>query len=140
MASHALTPRQKSLKLLCDQWGGPTGLAKKLGYSGPSYISHMIGGHRPITEKTIAHIEAKLDLPRGWMDRDHTEATIGHGAKVNTMLFAQAVAVAGTIAQELGARLSVEKFEGIVGLVYECALGTGKVSDDFARRLIRLVM
>ena len=43
--------RRAKLKLLTGSQT-PTALAKLLGYSGPSYISQMIGGHRPITEKT----------------------------------------------------------------------------------------
>ena len=53
----AQTTRLKNLKLLVRQWGGPASLAKKLKLSGPSYLSQLLSGHRPITEKTARKFE-----------------------------------------------------------------------------------
>lgn len=79
--------RKANLRLLLQQWEGPSTLAKKLGYAGPSYLSQIVGGHRPITEKTARDIEAKLDLPAGWMDRDKS----GESGRVDNAQVADAV-------------------------------------------------
>lgn len=47
--------RKENLRLLLIQWGGPTNLAKKLKYSGPSYLSQLLSGNRPFSEKTARH-------------------------------------------------------------------------------------
>jgi DNA-binding transcriptional regulator YdaS (Cro superfamily) len=54
--------RRASLKVLIAQWGGPTSLAKKLGLSGPSYLSQLLSGLRPITEKCARKTEDALEL------------------------------------------------------------------------------
>ena len=48
-----------------------TGLAKKLGYRHPSFISQMIGPNptREITEKSARSYERKLNLEGGYLDR-----------------------------------------------------------------------
>ena len=53
--------RQKRLKMACDRMGGTAKLGRMLGYTSGSYVSQMISGERPITEKTI---KALLDIPK----------------------------------------------------------------------------
>jgi len=45
--------RRVNLWLLTAQWGNATTLAGKLGHSGPSYISQMLSGLRPITVSAL---------------------------------------------------------------------------------------
>lgn len=57
--------RVQRLKDLAEEVGGMATLARKLGYASGAYISQMIGGNRPITEKFIAKAESNLRIP-GW--------------------------------------------------------------------------
>lgn len=63
--------RRDSLKALTEREGGTSGLAKRMGWKGPSYVSQLINGHRPISEKTARGIEKKFRLQEGWMDLPH---------------------------------------------------------------------
>lgn len=133
------TTRQLNLRTLVAQWGGGEALAKKLGYSNGSYVSHMATGHRPITEKSARRIETTLGLPLGWMDQDHgrkKEEPVS--VRVNPILFAQAVEAVTTGMQELGVDLSLEKFEELVGIVYEEVLAKGSADYQLLQKMLRL--
>jgi len=47
-----LSRRVQNLRVLVSQHGGTSSLAKKVQLSGPSYISQILSGVRPLTEKT----------------------------------------------------------------------------------------
>lgn len=136
-----MTARQRNLKAIIAQWGGGEALAKRLGYSNASYLSHMVRGHRPISEKTARKIESVLGLGVGWLDREHSEEgnPAPPASAVDTSLFARVVVAIGTAMGELGVYLSMDKFEEVVQLVYEDASTRGEVSDDFVKRVLRLV-
>jgi hypothetical protein len=136
MAKPPATTRQRNLRELIAQWGGGEALAKKLGYSNGSYLSHMATGHRPITEKTVQRIEETLGLPRGWMEQER--ATKEVSAPVDTALFTRCVEAVGMAMQEMGTSLSVEKFEEVVLLMYEHTLTVGRCDEALLRRVIAL--
>ena len=50
--------RKERMKALADRHGGNAKLGRLLGYRDGAFIGQMIGGHRPITEKTIAAASA----------------------------------------------------------------------------------
>lgn len=66
--------RKRNLKRIIEQAGSASALAERLRYTGPSYLSQMLGPHRPITEKTARHMEKVMELPPGWMDQAHETA------------------------------------------------------------------
>lgn len=129
--------RRKNLAVLTEQWGGPSGLAKKLKLSGPSYISQILGGHRPITEKTARKYEAELELPPGWLDEERSGRP--KPAPVDDKLFRRVIAVTDAMLREEGVELSRVKFGDLIIMVYEEHQRTGAVDEDFIRRLIKLV-
>lgn len=65
--------RRARLKELIEKFGGPTVIAHRLKLSSSSYVSQLAGGHRPITESTVAKIEDGLGLTPGWFDKEPTE-------------------------------------------------------------------
>lgn len=141
-----LARRRQNLRTLAAQRDGVTGLAKRLGYSGPSYLSQMIGPqhNRPISERTARHIEAELDLPAGWLDQDH-----GHFAgevkveeaplvavPIDEPLFLQ---VADVLRPLLVAHpLTRDKAHMVFARVYADAEKRGQVDAELARDLVRL--
>lgn len=126
--------RKKNLRALIKQWEGPTNLAKKLHYSGPSYLSQLVGRHKPITEKTARFIEHALDLPAGWMDADR----VAQDGKVDTALIGRVMLSVSAALDDAGLRLSPIKMAELVSFVYECAADKG-VDDEFVVRLVKLL-
>lgn len=58
-------------EILKDRFGGnQTRLAEAVGKAQP-YISGVLDAKRPFTEKLAQHIVEKLNLPAGYLDRDH---------------------------------------------------------------------
>ena len=62
--------RRQNLRNLADSMGGPTALAKKLGYANSSFIVQMAGPNpiRQVTEHTARRFETLLDLIPGSLD------------------------------------------------------------------------
>ena len=73
-----LSRRVQNLRVLVSRHGGTSSLAKKVKLSGPSYISQILSGVRPLTEKTARKFEVQLGLAMGWLDDEHIEAQAGH--------------------------------------------------------------
>jgi plasmid maintenance system antidote protein VapI len=128
--------RRKNLRLLAAQWGGPTGLAKKLHLAGPSYISQLVNGNRPFTEKTARKFESELELPAGWMDQDH-QAPV-RVARVDESLVRQVVLTVGAVLEEMHVSLSPTAFADLVEVVYEDAARRGELDEAYVRRVARL--
>lgn len=128
--------RRQNLRLLAAQWGGPTGLAKKLGLSGPSYLSQLTRGTRPITEKTVRKLEKQLGLPAGWLDGVHEQKE--QPAAIDEQLMRRVVLMVGAVLEGLGVNPGAAKFADLVELVYEDAVSKKTVDEDFIRRLSKL--
>jgi DNA-binding transcriptional regulator YdaS (Cro superfamily) len=131
--------RKKNFKALVAQWEGPTNLAKKLGYTGPSYVSQMVSGNRPITEKTARQIEAKLDLAIGWLDTAHTGPQAARPAILDTTDLARIISLLTTALEEARVKMQPAKFAELVAMVYEDAQERGRIDEKFINRVIGLV-
>lgn len=135
----SIDSRRKNLKLLLHQWGGPSSLAKRLGQSGPSYLSQMANGHRPITEKTARKIEAAVDLPTGWLDQEHEGNHVAKPAVIDPNLVTQVITLLGALAEEERLSLGPAKFADAVAIVYEDAVSNGgQVNERLGRRVLKL--
>jgi hypothetical protein len=130
--------RKRNLKALIKQWEGPTNLAKKLQYSGPSYLSQMIGPNKPITEKTARYVEETLSLPAGWLDADHATHTGPH-TRIDTTLLNRVMQSVGAALEDVKIRLPPTRMADLVGLAYEHAMEHG-VDDVYIGRLVRLTL
>lgn len=128
--------RRKALALLAEQWGGPTNLAKKLDVT-PSYVSQMLAGNRPITEKAAAKIEEKLGLATGFMSTRHTESPAP--APIDDELVTRVIMTVGEHAEEAGLILAPSKFAEVVTLVYEEATRTRTIDEAYIARVLKLL-
>lgn len=129
--------RRLNLKTLARQEDGPTNLARRLGYSGPSYISQMLSGHRKISEDAARTYEQKLNLPAHWLDQDHT--TQEQPAPVDTSLVSLVVASVGASFSNAGIQPNPNKFAEAVAMVYEGASTSGEVDEQLVQRIIKLL-
>lgn len=130
--------RRTNLRLLVEQWGGATSFAKKLGYSGPSYVSQLLRENRPITEKTARQIETDLDLPEGWLDLGPEQAAV-QPAPVDVELVTRCVLAVGQALEREAATVSPAKFADLVAVTYEAAVRAGALSQQYVDRLVRLI-
>jgi transcriptional regulator with XRE-family HTH domain len=129
--------RRANLLALAAQWGGASGLAKRMKWSGPSYVSQLTSGHRPITEKTARHIEKVLDLEPQWLDTKHdVQAT---PADVDETLVRRVVLMVGGVLQDEGLTLEPKKFAELVEIVYEDAARSGRIDEAYARKVVNLM-
>lgn len=60
--------RRSRLSAACEKAGSREELGRRLGYKSGAFIQQMAAGIRPVTEKTVAAVEA-LQGFRGWFDR-----------------------------------------------------------------------
>ena len=136
--------RKINLRALIVQWSGPTNLAKKLGYGGPSYLLQMVGAsaQRPITEKTARKIEQKLQLQRGYLDHDHEGAGSltepAQAVALDQEMLSKAVSTITAAVDKAKMNLSPAKFADVVVLVYEDAVKTNRVDEQLIDRALRL--
>lgn len=128
--------RRTNLRGLITQWGGPTTLARKLRLSGPSYLSQLIAGHRPITEKTARKFEETLGLPARWLDDSRPPSA--KPATIDDRLVTRAVLLVGAALEEAKVSLKPSKFADLVSMAYDEAVRTGELNEDFVKRLINL--
>lgn len=141
MSTDVLETRVTNLKALVIQWGGPTSLAKKLAFSGPSFVSQMVGGIRPVTEKTARKIETKLGLAMGWMDAVHDNGGAPlRVANVDDTLMVRAIGLVAAKMHEANLQVQTDKFGELVSLVYgEAARSGGNLDEMFVERLVQLM-
>lgn len=129
------TYRRENLRRLIEQWNGPSNLANKLGYSNASYLVQMAGPNpiREVSERTARKIEAKLDLPRGYLDKKQGEAL-----EVSSELVTSVVRYVAQTCSDAGIRLTPEKLADLVTVIYTDAVENGKIREAFAKRVIQL--
>lgn len=129
--------RRRNIRLLAAQWDGATGLARKLGLSGPSYISQLTRGTRPVTEKTARKLERQLDLPAGWLDRDHDAEE--KEVPVDEGLMRRIVLTVGAVLEELNIHPAPVKFADLVDHIYEDAIRRKAIDEEFVVRAAKLI-
>lgn len=129
--------RRQRLRALIEQWeGSPTRLARDLHLSGPSYLSQLLGGTRPFSEKTARKFERTLGLDAGYFDGSG-EATptpvngeLGLTAEITEALL--------DAARELRVEIPRAKIGGLVALIHRQAKETGTVDREYVKMLARL--
>lgn len=129
--------RRKNLRALLAQWGGPESLAKKLGWrAGESYISQLLSGKRPITEKTARKIEKAVGLREGALDRNGEPGEVA--MDVDTALLSKAIVAVDDALKIEKVRLTTEQRSRVVVKVYRESLGSKDVSEANVREIVRL--
>lgn len=146
-----LQTRRDNLRAVAAERGGVTGLAKTLGYKGPSYLSQMIGPqhNRDISESTAREIEHALGLPVRFLDesqgldRRPSVVALAEGREpvpiqIDEPLFLQVADTLRALLRTLPAPLAKDKAHSIFVRVYADAERSGKIDAELARDLVRL--
>ena len=128
--------RLQNLRALLTQWGGPTSLSRKLKLSGPSYLSQVVGGNRPMTEKTARKWEQQLGLISGWFDVEHAGLVT---PQIDTALITRCITLVGHPLDEAHLTVESEKFAEIANLVYQEAVRSGSIDETLVQRIVKLM-
>jgi hypothetical protein len=125
--------RRRNLRQVIVQYEGATNLARRLGYTSPSFLSQLVGPrhNRQITEKVARHVEDRLSLPLGWLDKPHRET----GTPLTEDQISEVVEFVGQVVQDMKAAPSPRQFAELVALVHE----KGGMDERFTRRLVTLI-
>jgi hypothetical protein len=129
--------RRENLRNLLAQWGGPTSMARKLGHANGSYVAQLAGPNpsRDISEKVARDMEAKLQLPIGWLDQEHP----GNTRQVDDQTLAACVRAVAAEIRDAGLKSDPDAYANLVGLAYEHAKLLGRVDEPFIKRIVRLI-
>lgn len=130
--------RKRNLRELIRQWHGPTNLAKKLKYSGPSYLSQLIGPSKPVTEKTARHMETVLELPPGWLDDEHTIQPPPRPVADSALMASSALTVLAEL-NEAGVNATARQVAELLTLAWERTGDRGAIDHDYIKRIVALL-
>ena len=128
--------RRDNLRKLIQQHGGPTALARKLGYKNAAFLV-TVGGPNPtrsVTERNARSIESKLGLP----SLDAVGANPAPEGSVSTELIRESVRCVAEHVNAVGVKLTPAKFADLVVFVYLDALDKGAPSDGVIQRAVQL--
>lgn len=136
--SNVYDNRRENLRRLIEQWGGPSALGGKLGYSNASFLVQMAGPNptREISERTARKIEKALDLPTAWLDGAPEKVK---SPSVDTAAVANVIRLVGQMVEETGVKMNNSKFADLIALAYQDAQDNGAVRPDFIRRVVQLL-
>lgn len=138
MKNDIQTVRRENLKRLLEREGGPTALGKRLGHSGPSYLSQMATGKRPISERTARTIESTVGLSEFELDQQIGESIPFNGTAARQLL-SDVVRAVGEALDRAQVKPSSKKFAEIVALVYEHSASAGRVDQAYIQHLVSLL-
>lgn len=158
--------RRENLRRYIDSNGGPTAVAKRLGYTNGSYLVQMVGPNpsRPISEKNARNFEFKLGLPAGTLDREVPmdfapspaaparfsarlpesapvvqDRAATYGTAMDAVHLANIIGVLAQVCKEQSVELPTGKFADVLALtVADAGAHGGQVREDFVKTLVRL--
>lgn len=130
--------RREALRRLVEKHGGPTTLGRMLGFKGPSYVSQMVTGLRPITEKTARKIEEALELKQWALDQPDGKAVPFAGSATRELL-AQVIMAVERELEGFRGTLTSERRAKLVAEIYEHSAARGAVDRDYISRLVQLL-
>lgn len=134
--------RRTNLRRVVEELGGHSAVAKRLKLSGSSWVSQLIQGIRPFTEKTARKFEKQLGLKPGYLD----QAVDGSASQSQPVIVNRDIPlvkdVSDIVNSSLTARkqtLSNAKFGAVVDAVFSQALKTGKVDLELVEKILDIL-
>lgn len=120
--------RVENLRRLIRDSGGPSALAKRLGYSNASFLVQMAGPTpiRQVTEKTARNIETKLGLQAGTLDSGLPTPDVA--------LTVDVIRLVGKVLEDEGVALPPVRFAELVAFAL-----TEKPSSESMRQVVKLL-
>lgn len=133
--------RRDNLRALIAEHGA-SNLASQLGYTNPSFLSQMAGPRpiRDITEKTARRFEAKLGLPKGYLDRTDKPVQQSTHAPLDVPLTTEVITLVGRVLNDEGVTLPPLKLAELVNLaIVDASANGGQPRDAILKSVVRLL-
>lgn len=136
--------RLTNLRRLIDDAGGPSSLAKKLGYSNASFLVQMAGPNpmRKVTEKTARAFEEKLGLPAGHLDQPSAPSAppVASAPPQSVPFTVDLIRLVGKVLDEEHVSLPPLRFADLVAFALVESEAQRKMADaDQIRRVVALM-
>lgn len=136
--------RRRTLQTLLDERGKDARkvLAEKLGHANQSRISHLLSGHRPISEEVATEVEKAMGLAPGTLDKGAKRprsAAIELPEVVDEALLEASVRAVINAATEAHAKVLADKTAQAVRMVYHQAATVGHIDPMFVKMVIGLI-
>ncbi|MFA9288148.1 hypothetical protein ACCQ08_25485 [Comamonas sp. SY3] len=130
-----------------EQAGGVGSVAKKMGYSGASFLVQMFGPKptRTPTEKTMRRIEESLGLPAMSLDSPDGPAKVGTSLAapapsdkggLDTAALSRVISLVNKLIEEEKVDVGSDKFAALVSMAYEDAVEQGGVAREAKMRQV----
>ena len=116
-----------------------TNLARKLGLARGAYISQLLTDPpvRSVSEKTARSWEAKLGLPKGWMDGGTHATPVGPG--VDAKLLAEVLQGVNEALRVAKVTLPAQQLADLVAMLYSDAQVAGKMDHGRLAMIVGLL-
>lgn len=126
-----------------ERAGGVGQVAKKMGYSNPSFLVQMFGPNpnRVPSEKTMRKMEKALALANGSLDGQPIPALppVGTSA-IDAVQLGNIIRLVGKLAEEEAVRLSPDRFATLVSMTYdEATEHGGQLRETRIRQVVQLL-
>lgn len=131
--------RRANLRRVVQELGGHAAVAKRLKLSGPSWLSQIMSGHRPFTEKTARKFEKMLGLPRDSLDRSAAFEGVSVVVNRDVPQVSQTLNVIQSLLATRNQTLTNVQFGSVVDVVFSQALKTGTVDEELAGKILDLL-
>lgn len=132
--------RRENGRAAIERAGGASKVAKKMGYSNPSFLVQQFGPNptRSPSEGTMRKMEAAIGLEEGSLDTDPAAAS---NSSVSTELIATVIRSVGTAManEHIGALAPDKHAELIVLALADTLEHGGQPREDHERALVRLL-
>jgi hypothetical protein len=125
--------RRARLRQYVADHGGPTSVAKALGYSNGSFLSQLIGPNpsRDFSEKVARDMEDKLNLSVGYLDNEGGTPTPGYTL--------ECVRTVATVAQRNKVVLAPDQLANLVALAGQRLLPSGVVDEALVEGMVAML-
>lgn len=134
--------RRENLRRVVRELGGHAAVAKRLKLAGSSWVSQLIQGIRPFTEKTARKFEKGLGLRPGTLDTPGSLDGLSRDAGlVNRDVpgIAEALACVNSLLSARKQTLTTEKFGIVIEIVFSQGVKHGTIDAELAEKILDLI-
>lgn len=134
--------RRENLRRVVRELGGHAAVAKRLKLAGSSWVSQLIQGIRPFTEKTARKFEKGLGLRPGVLDIPGSLDGLSRDAGlVNRDVpgIAEALACVNSLLSARKQTLTTEKFGIVIEIVFSQGVKHGTIDAELAEKILDLI-
>lgn len=134
--------RRANLKRVVQELGGHAAVAKRLKLAGSSWVSQLIQGIRPFTEKTARKFEKGLGLKSGYLDLPGSLDGLPRDAGlVNRDVpgISEAIECVNSLLSARKQTLTTQQFGHVITIVFSQGVKHGTIDAELAAKILDLL-